>query len=1427
MPLPFVEVAVRASREQADPVGRKQLRMTERAQHLTNVLVSMFSYWECGCPKAAAAYPDLRWSPARRVAAENLFQDVFEFCRAAGRDAHAARGLGRLQKLASELASLPGEAYERQQRPDTEPGWDMQAGQLSADTLARALEVQPDRVKLKTPGPGCDPADHLTGKQLAEYVSYMDRCLAPEAWPAPLPRRCHRISKDNELKLVKDLLERGMGTLVPACDVPRDKAGCPLASGWFAVEHSEKWDRLIQDRRPQNATEERLAWLQLPSGEQLKLLRLNSPSEHVRGTVYDLKTYFYQVKRPQGTESRNVVGRAWQGRQLGKLAPDPNQHYFVALTVWGMGDANSCDVCQETNVSILRKSGCMTPAESLNAQLTVPVGRTWEGNYLDDHLTVQVFSDSERGKGLRDTEIGERAKQAWEQAGLPRSVEKDVIEQPDFTAWGTEVRDGPGEVGSPLHKRRILASLTLDILESKKISKGMFRMLLANYVHPFSHRRELFGCFHRSFTWLESLTSERDLVTIPADIRDELFAAAALLALGVAHIRWPVDPEVSASDATEDSYGSCTAKVPSKISRALFRVGAHRGEHVRLDWNEIDQVLAPTRMCRPLSDINEAFASFDWKVQRGGRFSKHSHINLQEMRALKGEIRRRGFQNIQKVLNEVPEAPAFGGAAGLGSSGRPGRRAPKQFDDSKGVSRKVVGVTRGSDQIDDSNGITERRQGKEASRGRESAGTTFVCGVDSRVCAGAFGKGRSSSFKLNGILRTVMPYLLSCRCHVALVWIGTHFNPADAPSRFRPLPEPGPPPAWIEASRRAASAAAARAEARRAAGSPDAPAADQGKARAEAAPEGVSAEEAPCPVGAVAGSSAAEVCAPPPCSPLPWAVPGGRARRWQKREHFAGKGEVTRAWAAAGAWIEPPLDAYPPEGYRPERDLLLAVNARRELAQIRTHAVRVGVWATPCTTFGLLYQNCGPGTRTADRPQGDGTRPAERQGNSLGLTTAAGCTALGEEGGLWVVENPLPLRLMAREGVYLVECDMCQFGLAPPDEPEARHKKSTYLLGNFPELRRLGRRCQGKCKHVHLEGAVKIAGRWQKRAALASAYTPEFAQALAAALAAAEARLRGSPMQASLHGEAHAGRLVKAAEELTAYGRSHGWGRLDRWLPDASRGRVVKRLIEVIQYLFNEKRPIAEARCAVLAVQQRRPDLRGQLGGAWDSVRSWAFGEDSQTRTPIPREIQRTLRRWALAKALLLSRPPCLALLECSIFVRVAMDGLLRPGEGANLKGMHVRFNRRKSPDQAVLVIESPKNKAFLGKRQTVLLTRPSTVAWLQWWMHRVGPDDPVFPSGYSGLRQIHVGLVKQLGIPQFTLAGLRAGGATELFMRTRNIAWVKFHGRWASERSLAHYIQEANAAAALSDLEPSIAEVLCRIRAEFSCLDVGPPCIG
>ena len=109
-------------------------------------------------------------------------------------------------------------------------------------------------------------------------------------------------------------------------------------------------------------------------------------------------------------------------------------------------------------------------------------------------------------------------------------------------------------------------------------------------------------------------------------------------------------------------------------------------------------------------------------------------------------------------------------------------------------------------------------------------------------------------------------------------------------------------------------------------------------------------------------------------------------------------------------------------------------------------------------------------------------------------------------------------RLAARRRVYPVECDACLFGLGPPDDPGARYKKGTYLLDNLPEPRWLGRRCRGRCRRVHLEGAVRVDGRWQKWAALAAAYAPQFAKALANALRAAVRRLAAAPLKVDTQG---------------------------------------------------------------------------------------------------------------------------------------------------------------------------------------------------------------------------------------------------------------------------------------------------------------------
>ena len=69
---------------------------------------------------------------------------------------------------------------------------------------------------------------------------------------------------------------------------------------------------------------------------------------------------------------------------------------------------------------------------------------------------------------------------------------------------------------------------------------------------------------------------------------------------------------------------------------------------------------------------------------------------------------------------------------------------------------------------------------------------------DSRVVVGAVAKGRSSSFRLNGLLRTLVPFLLFGDVTVALLWTETKSNPADCPSRFMPLPVPRPPTRWMK-----------------------------------------------------------------------------------------------------------------------------------------------------------------------------------------------------------------------------------------------------------------------------------------------------------------------------------------------------------------------------------------------------------------------------------------------------------------------------------------------------------------------------------------------------------------------------------------------------------------------------------------------------
>ena len=80
---------------------------------------------------------------------------------------------------------------------------------------------------------------------------------------------------------------------------------------------------------------------------------------------------------------------------------------------------------------------------------------------------------------------------------------------------------------------------------------------------------------HRAHKW------RADLITsVPArwasDVRDEIVCAALLLAGAYSNMRWPLDGELSARDATPCSGGSVSCVVGREIIAALYRSTEYR-----------------------------------------------------------------------------------------------------------------------------------------------------------------------------------------------------------------------------------------------------------------------------------------------------------------------------------------------------------------------------------------------------------------------------------------------------------------------------------------------------------------------------------------------------------------------------------------------------------------------------------------------------------------------------------------------------------------------------------------------------------------------------------------------------------------------------------------------------------------------------------
>ena len=172
--------------------------------------------------------------------------------------------------------------------------------------------------------------------------------------------------------------------------MPKGADGKILCGGWFCVDHRNDMLRLIYDRRPVNATEASLNWLDLPAGQQLTRLVIDR-GETIRGSGDDMESWFFQLQHQDDWHRHNGVGRRLLGKDFVDCGGIVGNRYRLVMRVVGMGDHNGVAFAQNTLEGILRSGGALKAESLLKFSRPIPQDKLWQVVYVDDHNLLYVL----------------------------------------------------------------------------------------------------------------------------------------------------------------------------------------------------------------------------------------------------------------------------------------------------------------------------------------------------------------------------------------------------------------------------------------------------------------------------------------------------------------------------------------------------------------------------------------------------------------------------------------------------------------------------------------------------------------------------------------------------------------------------------------------------------------------------------------------------------------------------------------------------------------------------------------------------------------------------------------------------------------------------------------------------------------------------
>ena len=770
---------------QLPPLPRNPKRRAAWALHgaaavWTNCVVATLSHLAMG--RAAVAPPHARagapMSPAQEAIWDSVHARVLDFLR----DARSVDGGASLSSAEAEVAELERLLAE-ELAVSGGYGDGVRGAALGAAGSGLAAFVA-ENIALPSRGAFFDLAEYLPdGDERAAFDDPDTLLTGGDASGEPASRAVPRgasLGTCELLKLCHRLDSAGILALVPAAEAED-------ISPVFAVR--KKFDaargvwslRLLFDRRRRNARERHLhgASRDLPHAACFLDVVLE-PGERIEIDASDLECFYYTARVSEKRAARNVFGRPVRAsRFAGCSCYDPalgDSLVVPALATLAMGDRNACDFAQAGHRELLRRAGALDPACEVHYGAPLPRSRVLQGVMIDDRLSVTIVSQDAEGR-----EAVARAAREWG-AAMAAYADSCGRPVPDKTlrraragrVWGAWLDGDRGTLGGPPERRAALALLTLRLARCGWGSPALVRRLLGSWVFHLMFRRAAFSVPDEAFRFAQGSGDPDRVERLPPGVRAELAALSLLAPLLVTSLRAPVAPRLWCTDASPTAGAVVHAELPAAAARELWRHRDARGSHVRL-----------TPTATGVDDLRE--------VQ-----SPESALLLRLATDAVADGRMAQAQAYADAYRVLEDA---GGCATRGAASEPAARdewvselvqaLPFQLDMRYPFKRR--------DHINILEANVRLSLVKHLARSPEHFATRQLLGQDSRVCLGAFAKGRSSARRLNHIAAKAGAYELAADLQVGGLWVDSFRMPADAPTREGGIVLPLPARPWVAA----------------------------------------------------------------------------------------------------------------------------------------------------------------------------------------------------------------------------------------------------------------------------------------------------------------------------------------------------------------------------------------------------------------------------------------------------------------------------------------------------------------------------------------------------------------------------------------------------------------------------------------------------